>query len=92
MAGIKFLNKILVSLGDSMTRYIAKPDTWFDEGTEAILIADYREKGFEDFPISLFEGWRTCENDLSEGLPIGTCYRDQEDCGFDEFIILEEGL
>jgi hypothetical protein len=70
-------------------KYIAKINTWFDRGTEVKLISDYRSKGFENFPISLFEGWRTCENPESEGRKLGERYMDQEDCGFDEFDIME---
>lgn len=72
-------------------KYIAKPDTWFDEGSEVILIADYREPDKEFvYNAGLFEGWRTCEVPNSEGRKLGEKYRDQEDCGFDEFIIIEE--
>jgi hypothetical protein len=62
-------------------KYIAKPDTWFDGGSEAILIDDYGH----ELPFGLFEGWRTCDNPLSENRKLGEKYRDQEDCGFDEF-------
>lgn len=72
-----------------MPKYISKGD-WFEKGTEAILIADYRSKGFENFPISLFEGWRICENPLAEGHKLRERYRDQEDCPFDEFEIIED--
>ena len=56
-----------------MPRYISKGE-WFDKGTEAELIDDYR--GWNSLEAGLFEGVR-------EGKP------DQEVCNFDEFDILE---
>ncbi len=65
--------------------YTAKPDTWFNEGKECELIADF-ENG-----SGLFAGFRTCENPESEGRhSIGDVYLDEEVCGMDEFIIEEE--
>ena len=52
-----------------MTVYIAKPNTWFDVGTGAVLIDDYRKDGLSS---GLFEG-------IHGGKP------DEEICGFDEF-------
>jgi hypothetical protein len=66
-------------------KYIAKPDTWFKEGTEAKLIDDYRlEDPSLDF--GLFEGIKICENPKSESHKIvGEEYQDQEICFFEEF-------
>lgn len=64
-------------------KYVAKPNTWFDAGTEASLVDEI----FPDY--GLFEGWRTCQNQDSEGVPVGTRYIDQESCNFDEFNIVE---
>lgn len=68
-----------------MKKYIAKPNTWFDEGSEAILIDDYAGL----LPFGLFEGWRVCQNPLSENRKLHEIRRDQEDCNWDEFEIIE---
>lgn len=69
-------------------KYIAKPDTWFKEGTECKLIDDYRP----GLNSGLFEGLRICENpDVEAGIPKGTeRVDDQEVCSFDEFIEVDE--
>ncbi len=56
-----------------MNVYTTKPNTWFDEGTQAILIDDYR---YYNVDIGLFEG-------LKDGKP------DEEICSFDEFKITD---
>jgi hypothetical protein len=53
-------------------KYIALPGTWFDAGTEAILLADCRQSDTGLIGVGLFEG-------IHNGKP------DQEMCGFDEF-------
>ena len=55
-------------------RYIAKKDTWFDEGTEVKLIFDYRKvkRHPDDDDWGLFSGIR-------DGRP------DEEVCSLDEF-------
>ncbi len=65
-----------------MKKYISD-GTWFDKGSQATLIDDYRPQ----LEAGLFEGIRTCENPLSEGNrhTVGEKYIDQEVCGFDEF-------
>jgi len=73
-----------------MTKYIALPNTWFDEGTEAILIADFRSDDEPSYNAGLFEGWRTCEYPEAENRKLGEKYRDQEDCAFDEFMEIDE--
>lgn len=55
-----------------MIKYITKKDQWFDEGTEAKLIDDYRDEKQPGFICGLFEGIR--EGRL-----------DEEVCNFDEF-------
>lgn len=50
-------------------RYIARPGTWFDEGTEVELIDDYREDGLD---AGLFRGEH-----------LGKL--DEEICSFNEF-------
>ncbi len=58
-------------------KYIAKADTWFDEGTEAIPIIDFVD-AYDDWemtklnPFSLFRGIRNGEVD-------------EEICTIDEF-------
>lgn len=56
-----------------MIHYISD-GTWFDEGTEATLIDDYRMEG------------------LNSGLFVGALLGniDEEVCGFDEFVIVED--
>lgn len=66
-----------------MVRYIAKPDEWFDSGTEVKLIDDYRTSDAMIYHKSLNAG-------LFEGLRNGVL--DQEVCDFDEFEVLEENL
>jgi len=68
-------------------KYIAKKDTWFEEGTEVTPI-EYDHK--DPFPIGIFEGWRICENPIRELHALGERYRDQEDCNIDEFNIIDE--
>ncbi len=62
-------------------RFIAKPDTWFDEGSEVKLVDDYRNpSGVTRFnPLD--------ESGLFEGFRLGRI--DQEICLFEEFDILE---
>jgi hypothetical protein len=59
-----------------MLVYIAKKDTWFDEGTIATLIDDYRKS---NVPVDcgLFVG-KTWDKEV-----------DEEVCGFDEFICVD---
>lgn len=70
-----------------MKKYIVKPDTWFKEGTEVILIDDYRPK----MNCGLFSGITICENPSSEGMfrNIGEEYEDEEVCDFNEFEEIE---
>ena len=56
--------------------YISKPDEWFDAGTIATLIDDYRTEGLNS---GLFSGLRNGE-------------LDEEICPFDEFDIVDELL
>ena len=58
-------------------KYIAKPDTWFKEGTECKLLDDYSES----FDGGLFEGIIIDEN--------GNEKIDEEICDFNEFNIIE---
>ena len=67
-----------------MTAYIAKPNTWFKEGTEVQLLADFRPK----MNGGIFLGKRVSEGD-SEKHPNGEEYIDEEDCNFDEFEVME---
>ena len=61
-------------------KYIAKPDEWFDAGTEVKLIDDYRDNDAMFYNKSLNAG-------LFEGLKDGQI--DQEVCCFDEFIFVK---
>jgi len=70
-----------------VTRYISLGE-WFQAGTEATLIDDYRPQ----MNSGLFRGWRICENPGAEGgKPSGQGYEDEEICGFDEFKVEEDG-
>lgn len=66
-----------------MVSYIAKPDGWFDTGTEVKLIDDYRNNDSMFYHKSLNAG-------LFEGFRNGLL--DQEVCDFDEFEVIEENL
>jgi hypothetical protein len=72
-----------------MTKYIARPDTWFDEGTEVKLVDDYRTSNVK-WNAGLFYGWRTCVNPKSENRKLGERCMDEEVCDFDEFDVIEE--
>lgn len=67
-----------------MTKYVAKPDTWFVEGTECELIADGRPQ----MNVGIFSGKR-CSEGSPELHPIGEIYEDEEDCSFDEFEVVD---
>lgn len=70
------------------TKYIAKPDTWYKAGTEAVLL-DYLYGGSEG-KVGLFKGLRINEGECS-WLPIGyERVDDEEVCFYDEFDIIEE--
>lgn len=66
-------------------KYLAKPNTWFDEGTEVVLLVDCRPQ----MSIGIFKGIRTSEG-LPELHPVGEKYMDEEDCSFDEFNEVED--
>lgn len=55
-------------------RYIAKPDTWFDAGTDVTLIDDFSDHGWM---IGLFGGLRHGR-------------RDEEVCRFEEFEVIDD--
>ena len=66
-------------------KFIAKPNTWFDEGTEVILTTQINEDG-----LGIFRGIRTCKNPKSENRKLGEKYVDEELCSFDEFELRRE--
>jgi len=66
-------------------KYIAKPSSWFEAGTEAIPISLNSE-----FPVGVFEGWRICKDPISELHAFGFRYLDQENCNIDEFEIVDD--
>lgn len=66
-----------------MKKYIAKKDTWFEEGTEVEFLVEITEDS------GLFRGIRIC-NSYSEGHKLlGERYLDEEGCTYDEFTIIE---
>lgn len=67
-----------------MTKYIAKPDTWFDAGTECELLADGRPQT----NLGIFKGIRTSQGS-PELHPVGEKYEDEEGCSFEEFEIID---
>lgn len=75
-------------------RYIAKPNTWFDEGTEAFLIDDFRDMdesgNYFGYLAGVFHGWATFDEEYSraKNRPIGRHW-DSEVCSFDEFEEIE---
>lgn len=68
-----------------MMKYIAKPDTWFDDGTEAKLI-EYLYTSSKQWIDG--EEYPGCDCGLFEGICEGKI--DQEICGYDEFEIIED--
>jgi hypothetical protein len=68
-------------------KYIARPDTWFDAGTECTLDTDMSTG---EVKMGLFYGTRTCVSPLSEGSwhKVGDKYEDGEVCGYDEFDVV----
>ncbi len=69
-----------------MKKYIAKPNTWFKEGSECILVSDCENFG------GIFSGIRVCEdnpNENSMGYKPGEEREDEELCSWDEFEIVE---
>jgi hypothetical protein len=64
-----------------MRIYIAKPNTWFKEGTEVRLI-EYLTVDKDGLQYGVFEGLREKLN--------GEIVRDSEVCSYDEFNIIEE--
>lgn len=63
-------------------RFIAKPNTWYDEGTEAFVVDDCVWDGFADREMRI-----PMKAGLFRGLRNGQW--DEETCGFDEFEIKE---
>jgi len=62
-------------------KYIAKPDTWFDEGTEA-----FPSDIFDDNPESGFGLFTGTKSDYEED----KLYPSHEMCSLSEFEIIEE--
>lgn len=62
-------------------RYIAKPDTWYDAGTEAFLVEMY-----DQHPVHGFGAFRGTKSDKNPEV----LYCENEVCGLDEFEIIEE--
>jgi len=82
-------------------KLIAKPDTWFKEGTE---VCNYNSTLNNRIPISIEEyeeakrhgiisarGFRISEDYESEAIPVGEEYFDGEECSLDEFDIEIKG-
>jgi hypothetical protein len=73
-----------------MTRYIAKKNTWFDKGTEAFLIDDFRDRdeygNYSGYLAGVFHGWKTFDDVFAKAknVTVGKHW-DSEVCGFDEF-------
>ena len=67
-----------------MAKYIARPDTWFIEGTECELLVDCRPQ----MSFGIFSGKR-CSEGKPELHPVGEVYVDEEDCSFDEFEVID---
>jgi hypothetical protein len=70
-----------------MAKYISD-GTWFDKGTECILVCDCSTANIK---MGIFSGIRTCEVSAAEaGKPVGTKYEDEELCLYEEFEIINE--
>ena len=75
----------------TLVKLIAKPNTWFKEGTEVFNYDEYgvrftldEYKKWEESGTILARGLRVCE-DASELRPLGEEYIDGEYCDIDEF-------
>ena len=75
----------------TLVKLIAKPNTWFKEGTEVYNYDEYgvrftldEYKKQEESGTILARGLRVCE-DASELRPLGEEYIDGEYCDIDEF-------
>lgn len=64
-----------------MKRYFAKPNTWFDEGTEA-----FPTEIFDDNPVHGYGLFTGTKSDYIEGV----LYPSNEMCSLSEFEIVEE--
>ena len=62
-----------------MIRYIAKPDTWFDAGTEAIPVTEFVE-AYDDPQM-------TIRNDCAVFRGVRNGQSDEETCSLTEFEI-----
>lgn len=65
-----------------MKRYFAKPDTWYDEGTEAFPLTEFFE-AYDDHALTIRNDWALFEG-IKDGKP------DEETCTMAEFNIVEE--
>ena len=65
-----------------MKKYIAKPNTWFDEGTEITIIDDYNQELWN----AEFNCWSA--HVLASGLKNGKY--DEEMCCMYEFEVIDE--
>lgn len=70
-----------------MIRYVAKPDTWFDAGTECELLVDCRPQA----PFGVFRGLRT-SNSSTSLRTTGEKYIDEETCNFNEFEVVGDNF
>jgi hypothetical protein len=61
--------------------YIAKPNTFYMEGTQCELLADYKMMTTDGSNVGLFQGVTAYDGLLK-----------QETCGFDEFDLVEKWL
>ena len=60
-------------------KYIAKADTWYDEGTEAFPLTEFFE-AYDDTAMTIRNDWALFEG-IKDGKP------DEETCCRDEFFI-----
>ncbi len=75
-----------------LVKLIAKPNTWFKEGTEVYNYDEYglrftldEYKKWEESGTILARGIRVCECPEAENRPLGGEYIDGEYCDIDEF-------
>ena len=80
-------------------KLIAKPDTWFKEGTEVFNCDDTKRRRFTCEELALWRlsgiilcsGTRIKQHDSEQsGYAIGEEYQDEETCLLEEFDIIED--
>ena len=71
--------------------FVAKPDTWYDEGTEAFMISLIGEADdMNEFGAAMMKGWKSDHKIWTKEGPIICSGWDEEGCSLGEFDIIDE--